>query len=261
MNSIKRYGVFIIKGNIHAITGLRIGGSSNNFSIGGNDNPVIRDALTQQPYIPGSSLRGKMRSLTEKHFGLPLVALGRIRLHLVKTAAEYEASPVANIYGISANDSFGLPTRLLVRDVFLTQESVKQLETARTDAPFTEIKSEVSIDRITSQANPRTMERVPAGAVFGPMELVFSVYQRRDVSDFLPVLFKGMELLEEDYLGGGGSRGNGKVQFRDLRVQFKIAQAAESLGADYPTLNDLLTEQDVIISESLKRIQVIYAGF
>lgn len=253
--NIQRYGVILIRGNIRAVTGLRIGGSANNFAIGGNDNPVIRDALTQQPYIPGSSLRGKMRSLTEKYYGLPLTQLGQVRLHLVKTQQEYNASPVANIYGVSANDAFGLPTRLLVRDVALTPDSVSQLRTARTDAPFTELKSEVAIDRITSQANPRTMERVPAGAVFGPMELVYSIYQRQDVEVFFKDVLQGMALVEDDYLGGGGARGNGKIQFEGLHVTLKIAQTSEIIGADYPLLSDLLAAQDQIIQAALERIQ------
>jgi len=258
--SIQRYAVIVIQGDIRALTGLRIGGSNNNFSIGGNDNPVIRDPLTQQPYIPGSSLRGKMRSLTEKYYGLPLTALGQIRLHLVKSQEEYDQSPVANIYGISA-DKFGMPTRLLVRDVPLTPESVKALSSARTDAPFTELKSEVTIDRITSQANPRTMERVPAGAIFGPMELVYSVYQRRDLEVFFKDVLQGLALVEDDYLGGGGSRGSGKVQFANLRLTLKVAQDNETIGAEYPLLADLLTEQNSIIQTAIAKIQQISQTF
>jgi len=262
MSQVKRFAVFIIRGRIEAVTGLRIGGSANNFSIGGNDNPVIRDPLTQQPYIPGSSLRGKMRSLLEKYYGLPLVKLGSVRLHLVKNAADYEKSPVANIFGVSANDQFGLPTRLLVRDVRLTAEAVQLLNAARTDAPFTEIKSEVAIDRITSQANPRTMERVPAGASFGPMELVYSVYQRRDVDEFLPVLLKGLELLEEDYLGGGGARGNGKVRFADLEVRRRVSQTEQGEAVEqFANLGALLVDQQRLIQGAVELVRQHYPDF
>lgn len=218
-NQIKLYGRIFIEGEIFVETGLHIGGSDNAFSIGGNDNPVIINPLSLEPYIPGSSLRGKMRSLTEKYRGDKLVNHANVMMHTAETREEYEQSPVANIYGVSAED-FNLPTRLIVRDVSLTQASRDLLKKAKTDMPFTEVKTEVSIDRITSQANPRPLERVPAGAVFGPMQLVYSVYQERDI-EWLSVLFDGMELLQDDYLGGSGARGSGKIRFQSLKVTLK----------------------------------------
>lgn len=219
MTAIQLYGRVFIEGVIAVKTGLRIGGSANSFQIGGNDNPIIKNMLTSEPYIPGSSLRGKMRSLTEKYTGASLQGNAPFRLHTAKTEQEYQASPIANIYGVSA-EGIGMPTRLLVRDVSLTDESRKRLLAARTDTLYTELKAEVTIDRITSQATPRTMERVPAGVEFGPMELVYSVYQPVDVEWFETVI-DGMALVEDDYLGGGGSRGSGKIAFRRLTVTIK----------------------------------------
>lgn len=227
---IQLYGRVFIEGQILVQTGLHIGGSDNAFSIGGNDNPVIINPLTLEPYIPGSSLRGKMRSLTEKYRGDKLVDHAAVKMHTAETPQEYAASPVANIYGVPAQD-FNLPTRLIVRDVSLTDESRDRLRKAKTDMPYTEVKTEVSIDRVTSQANPRPLERVPAGAVFGPMQLVYNIYQQQDV-EWLSVLLDGMELLEDDYLGGSGSRGSGKVSFQQLKVTLKRS-------ADYRQPNEL----------------------
>lgn len=219
-DQVQLYGRIFITGNILAVTGLHIGGSGGSFSIGGNDNPVIYNALTGEPYIPGSSLRGKMRSLTEKYReDAKLGDLGGIRIHRVNSREEYEASPIANIYGVSA-EGYSLPTRLIVRDVFLTDDSRERLRKSRTDLPYTEVKTEVTIDRVTSAAMPRSIERVPPSAVFGPMELVYNVYQQQDI-DWFSVLVDGMMLLEDDYLGGAGSRGSGKVRFDGLTVTLK----------------------------------------
>jgi len=232
MTSLKLYGRLIIRGTILSKTGLHIGGSGGNFSIGAVDNAVIKNPRTGEPYIPGSSLRGKMRSLTEKYQGLELFAhAGVNHMHTAEKSTKngvdanrakqiYDKSDVAKIYGVPSDDFVTAPTRLIVRDVELTPESRDELRQARTDTPFTEIKTEVSIDRITSQANPRQLERVPAGTRFGDMEMVFSIYSKADV-DLFPVLVEGMLLLEDDYLGGSGSRGSGKVVFEGLKLELK----------------------------------------
>ncbi|MFZ4829178.1 MAG: type III-A CRISPR-associated RAMP protein Csm3 [Phototrophicaceae bacterium] len=222
---IKLYGRIFITGEIHAVTGLHIGGSGGSFTIGGNDNPVLKNPLTHEPYIPGSSLKGKMRSLTEKYMGAKMTKHASIRMHTAETQAEYDQSPVSHIYGVPAEvDYNALPTRLVVRDVSLTEESRKRLKQAKTDLPFTEVKTEVSIDRITSAANPRPLERVPAGAVFGPMSLVYNVYEPEDI-ERLKVLLDGMALLEDDYLGGSGTRGSGRIAFQQLQVTLKASSA------------------------------------
>ncbi|GAB4415193.1 MAG: type III-A CRISPR-associated RAMP protein Csm3 [Anaerolineae bacterium] len=219
--TLKLYGRVFIEGEIEAKTGLHIGGSGGAFSIGGVDNPVIIDQLTRQPYIPGSSLRGKMRSLTEKYLGrVTGQKIDKVFIHSCRENKDnYPTCPVCNIYGITA-EKFNLPTRLVVRDVPLEPKSAERLQAAKTSLPYTEVKTEVTIDRVTSQANPRDVERVPAGAVFGPMELVYNIYTSQDI-DWLGVLLDGMQLLEDDYLGGMGSRGSGKIVFRGLKVTLK----------------------------------------
>jgi CRISPR-associated protein Csm3 len=110
-----------------------------------------------------------------------------------------------------------------VRDVALTAASANALEKIKTDLPFAELKTEVAIDRVTSAATPRTLERVPAGAVFGPAELVFSIYNRADFARLKYVL-QALQLVEDDYLGGSGSRGSGKVRFTNINVTARTAK-------------------------------------
>ncbi len=239
-------GRVIVTGTIEVLTGLHIGRGREGVTIGGVDNPVIRDTLTQEPYIPGSSLRGKLRSLAEKREpGLPFnQSIGSfVKIHVCHEPGAYSRCPVCRIYGVPAQDWSG-PARLVVRDVRLTADSRAKLKAADTDLPWTELKYEVAIDRVTSAANPRPLERVPAGAQFGPFEMIFSIYEDGDV-DLLPKLVEAMQLLEDDYLGGAGSRGSGQVRFRDLRVELKpLAAYAQPQAAQpsqsYVTLGELV---------------------
>lgn len=248
MSDIKLYGRVFIRGTIKAMTGLRIGGSETAISIGGVTNPVIRDPLTQYPYIPGSSLKGKMRSLLEKRDGRPQnKVIGNSKIHSCdeKLKDEYPTCDVCQIFGVPGEVGFSRPTRLVVRDVSLTNDSTKRLETAKTDLPFTEVKWEVAIDRVTSAATPRQMERVPAGAEFGPFELVFSLYDPDDHARFAR-LVDSMSLLEDDYLGGAGSRGSGKIAFEQMSVTLKRSDSYLSpepllTNADLPALMSNLT--------------------
>lgn len=230
MAEIKLIGRVFFEFSLRTLSGLAIGGSDVGIEIGGVDRTVIRDKLTNRPYIPGSSLRGKMRSLTEKYKGMPQnQRIGQATIHTCKGAEDYAKCEVCRIYGVPAEVKFNTPTRLIVRDVPLTPESVQQLREAHTDLPFTEVKTEVAIDRVTSVANPRQFERVPAGVVFGPAEMVYSIYSgdgcdpNQDV-EFLNVVFTGLKLLEDDYLGGLGSRGSGQVRVEGLRLGLKMAE-------------------------------------
>ncbi len=155
------------------------------------------------------------------------------------------------------------PTRLIVRDTMLTEDSAQHLLQARTTLPYTEVKTEVAIDRVTSQASGlRQVERVPAGAVFGPMELVYNIYDLNHDIDWLAVLLDGMQLLEDDYLGGMGSRGSGKIVFRALSVTLKehgnYRQPTE-LGK-FDTLGDLSAALPGIITEIKTRLGVPVRG-
>jgi len=214
------FGRIFVRGKIKAITGLHIGGSPTALAIGAVDNPVIRDTLTGRPYIPGSSVRGKMRSLWEKMTGVRQNwPIGKgVKIHVCERRTQYEKCPVCQIYGVPGQLEASFPTRLVMRDAFLSEESEEELRVrAKTDLPYTEVKWEAAIDRVTSAAVPRQMERVPAGTVFDGFELVFSVYDEGDLDRFINV-FEAMQLLEDDYLGGQGSRGSGKVRFEGVRV-------------------------------------------
>lgn len=227
MGDINLYGRIILTMNIEAVTGLHIGGSSVGLEIGGLDKAVIRNPLTNQPYIPGSSLRGKMRSQLEKKLGLKQNnGIGQVTIHTCKKPEEYNANggcPVCHVFGVPGEVEATGPTLLVVRDVALTPDSAAALEKLKSDLPFAELKTEVAIDRVTSAATPRTLERVPAGAVFGPAELVFSIYDHADLARFKYVL-EALQLVEDDYLGGSGSRGSGKVKFTNIQVSARSAK-------------------------------------
>lgn len=201
-----------ISADINVITGLHIGGNSESVEIGGVDNTVIKLAYSTregQPFIPGSSLRGKMRCLLEQ---------------TGKNAIIGEDEDVNKLFGYS-NKS--VPSRLIVRDAYLTADCVDRMKMCDDlDLPFTEVKSENSIDRIKGTAqNPRQTERVPAGSVFHS-EFIINIWDDDNEIELMNMLKKGISLLKHDYLGGNGSRGYGQVDF----VNFKIYEATNESG-------------------------------
>lgn len=188
-----------INKTITLLTGLHIGGSSENVEIGGIDSPVIKIAVRDnQPYIPGSSVRGKMRCLLEQ----------------VRGAAEIgDAKDVNDLFGFSNNN---IKSRLIVRDAYLTEESNAYFLNCETlDMPYTEGKWENTINRVDGSANPRQIERVPAGAVFS-IEFIVNIWENDDEAALLAMVEEGIALIENDYLGGNGSRGYGQVKFTNL---------------------------------------------
>ena len=204
-----------IRTTITLITGLHIGGSKENVEIGGIDIPVIKLAnSSNQPYIPGSSLKGKMRCLLEQVAGSPIIGLD---------------SEVNNLFGItenSGNKGTGTrPSKLIVRDAMLTDESEKQLlECENLDMPYTENKFENTIDRVKGKAeHPRQIERVPAGAVFNA-EFILNIWDDDNEQEMLRLFEKGISLVENDYIGGSGSRGYGQIKFGD-RKQEELSEA------------------------------------
>lgn len=196
-----------INTSITLITGLHIGGNSENVEIGGIDTPVIKLASKGDvPYIPGSSLKGKMRCLLEQTEGASNVGLNK---------------DINNLFGITKNDSIGikdnLPSKLIVRDAILTEDSKSYLLGCdNLDMPYTENKYENTIDRVTAKANPRNMERVPAGAEFNA-EFIINVWDDDDENELIAMFEKGIRLLENDYLGGSGSRGYGQIKFGEMK--------------------------------------------
>jgi len=217
VKSIKLLGKIFLEGLIVTKTGLHIGGATTGIEIGGVDTIVIRDILTNTPYIPGSSLKGKMRSLLEKFLDLKQnKKMKDIFIHQCEAREEYNKCDVCKIFGIASDEGFGTPTRITVRDALITEESEEKLRNTDTDLPFTEVKWEAVIDRVTSKAMPRQIERVPAGVTF-EFQLSFNVFEEEDKKMFKRVL-QALELLEHDYLGGQGTRGYGQILFEDLKV-------------------------------------------
>ncbi|MEM2889789.1 MAG: type III-A CRISPR-associated RAMP protein Csm3 [Candidatus Hadarchaeum sp.] len=120
----------IITGNIRAVTGLHIGKGRGEVMISGLDNPVIRDTLTELPYIPGSSLKGKLRSLAEKREGKEknFPKNSKVQIHICERSEDYQECAVCHIYGVPSNIESAAPTRLVVRDVFLDDNSRRRLK-------------------------------------------------------------------------------------------------------------------------------------
>src|SRR6516162_2502280 len=231
---LKLVGKLILSADLHCETGLHIGAGKGSLEIGGADNPVVKDAFGL-PYIPGSSLRGKLRSLLENALGLTspseLVYLSKrrgqeVRIHQSDRPDDeicllFGRNPgrVERVEGEPLESKAASPARLTVYDAPLDPGSVTAQMRENLDDEITEVKSENAIDRITSQANPRTLERVPAGARFR-VRMVLDVLCDEDKA-LAPLMLEGLRLLEDDALGGGGSRGSGRVRFSNVKVTWR----------------------------------------
>lgn len=198
-----------VEARLEVLTGLHIGAGDLEMRIGGIDNPVIRDAQGL-PYIPGSSLKGKMRSLLEWRSG----ALGDDKPLGKAAESDQRARPILMLFGVGGGDAVPdlMPSRLSVADAPLCET----FRSSGRNAPLTEAKFENSINRIAGTAtNPRQTERVVPGTAFD-FSATIRVFEGD--GDLVDLLLEGMALLELDSLGGSGSRGYGKIAFRDVTV-------------------------------------------
>ena len=201
-----------IKGEIKLLTGTHIGGTNSAMDIGGIDSTVVRNPIDNKPYIPGSSLKGKMRAMIE-------IADGTISINEDKYGnksygiSDEHDSKSSKLFGYNPKDSKDdkqRPSKLIVRDgEMLSDDS----EFVNTDLPYTESKTEVVIDRITAKANPRQIERVPAGARF-KLDMILNVFDEDTQDNQLETLFRALKLVQDDYIGGSGSRGYGQIKFQ-----------------------------------------------
>jgi len=231
---LKLIGKLILEGEMLCESGLHVGAGKGSLEIGGADNPVVKDAQGR-PYVPGSSLRGRIRSLLEQATGMAvpseLVYISKrkgqeVRIHQSDRPDDeicilFGRSPgrMEKAAGGDENGAQATPARLSVFDAPLIAGSITPQMRENLDDELTEVKSENAIDRITSQANPRTLERVPAGARFR-IRMVLDLLCAEDA--VLPALLvQGLRLLEDDALGGGGSRGNGRVSFDNLKLTWR----------------------------------------
>lgn len=205
-------GHYIIKGLVKCLDGVRIGGSKTTLDVGGTDNPILRHPLTKIPYIPGSSLKGKMRSLLEQKMNKVFNDRGEGK---PCKCGEKECQ-ICTLFGCSDSHNTKTVSRAIFRDCQLTSDSLAALEKAREEGIFySEAKSEVLIDRnknTAARTGPRTQERIPEGSELN-FEIVLRVFNGDDYKDYVETIKKGLSLMENDTLGGSGTRGYGHVKF------------------------------------------------
>lgn len=212
---MKQINIKKLSGKIVVKTGLHIGAGNDKVEIGGMDNPIIRNPLTHEPYIPGSSIKGKMRSLMEWKFDKLKSTGGKVCPCGLPECKVCRVFGSANTKSEEAKDRG--PTRLIVRDAVLTKEWKEKF---RNGNSIVEEKNENSLNRITAEANPRPIERIVPGVEFD-FEISYRVIDTGDNGEtdkkyFKEVVLESLKLLQDDYLGGGGSRGNGQIEFKDL---------------------------------------------
>jgi CRISPR-associated protein Csm3 len=233
--AMKLINTYLITGQIEILTGLHIGAGKDAVEIGGVDSPVVKNPYTGEPYIPGSSLKGKLRCLMEwvtGHVETSEKTLGKTWEGGGETdPAKLASDPILRIFGTTNKKWEAGPTRLIVRDAYLNKEWKEQI--IEKGLPFTEEKFENNIDRIQGKAGVgiRKTERVPAGTIFD-MQMVYRVFDINDEGktdiDNLNHLYAIIRLLEQDALGGSGSRGYGRIKFsklqkggQDIQAQFE----------------------------------------
>lgn len=212
------YAKIQITGIIEVVTGMHIGGSSAFAAIGAVDSPVIKDARENIPMIPGSSLKGKMRTLLAKEFNENMAA-----------KPDDDNEKLTRLFGTAKKGNVKC-SRIQIADMIMTNtEEFRQ----RGVQSLTEIKFENTINRITAVANPRQIERVIRGSEF-ELDMVYEVWEQEnpEIIEDMKTLAEGMKLLEYDYLGGNGSRGYGKIKFRDLTVDVVIGELDDTVKSE-----------------------------
>jgi len=207
-----------IKGQIELLSGLHIGGGDDTMKIGGIDNGVIKDINSDKPYIPGSSIKGKMRSLLEWNIGVVGIGNGEpFHSGLLNnpifedTQKRKDALNLLKLFGNGKTDDkfheITPITRISVGDCFLSKETIDS------KLKYSEAKYENTIDRQTgTAANPRQTERVPAGIKFD-FDIRVKILEEDNEEELISMVKDGLDLVANDYLGGSGSRGYGRVKF------------------------------------------------
>lgn len=214
-----------ITGVLEVLTGMHIGGSSAFAAIGAVDSPVIRDTLSDRPMIPGSSLKGKLRTLLAHQYN-----------HDPLTTVDNDDPRILRMFG-SAKKGQIRQSRLLFRDMILPDSSMQELQEIGLYTAA-EVKFENSINRLTAVANPRQIERVIRGCKFD-VNILYNASEPAETAEDIAMLAEGMRLLEYDYLGGHGSRGYGKVKFSGLQLRPVVG------GVD----SELLTKCQALLDE------------
>lgn len=195
-------GIYVLNIKLELLSGLYIGGNDSGFDIGGADSDVIRNPLTNEPYIPGSSLKGKLKSLLKYHVK---------EVDSTEKDIIFKDSNITNIFEPVDEGNVKI-TRAIFRDLTLTKESKEELQNILGIGCFTEIKAENKVNPISGKSDsPRFIERVPAGAMFEG-EIVLNVFDGDNKEIMMENIKKSLKLLEMNYLGGNGTRGYGRVK-------------------------------------------------
>ncbi|HQE05890.1 MAG: type III-A CRISPR-associated RAMP protein Csm3 [Tepidanaerobacteraceae bacterium] len=255
-------GKLFINGKIRALTGLSIGGSKTDVAIGDIDNCVIKTS-EGVPYIPGSSLKGKIRSLLEKSEMEAIMEKNKKSDTGLCNCGRKDCK-ICVVFGNSGDkrSKEAGPTRLVIRDCHLTPETRRKMEEKEgefreLELIYTESKWENVINRLTSRAeHPRQTERVPRGAEFD-FEMVFDFFEKEDIDRFY-YFISGLNLLEDDYLGGSGSRGYGRIEFRDVEISLKSIEDYQGTNQRQVLytgmLEDFLKQRDTFERELLNKL-------
>lgn len=221
------YAKIRISGKIELLSGMHIGGSGAFSAIGAVDSPVVKDRLTGLPLLPGSSLKGKMRSLLARMYNETFAKL-----------PDYDDAKLLRLFGSAGQGKDGEKnvrvSRVLFSDALMSNwESLEK----RGLTSMTEVKFENTINRATSVANPRQIERAVRGSEF-PLDLIYEIApssempdgpSEDEIAEDMEILSQGMRLLEADYIGGSGSRGYGRIKFHDIQVAKVIGSADDAL--------------------------------
>jgi len=204
---------------------MHIGGSSAFSAIGAVDSPVIRDSLTGEPMIPGSSLKGKMRTLLAK-------ALAN---NYITQECNRDPVEIKRLFG-SAGDNRTKEdpkaARLQFADAFLANAAMLKKR-----GSLTEVKFENTISRMTAVANPRQIERVVRGSEF-IIKMVYDMEVAEEIKADFENIARALKLMSMDYLGGHGTRGYGKVGFTNFKISVKSGVCEQ----DVTVLEDILKE-------------------
>lgn len=207
------YAKIQITGSIEVVTGMHIGGSSAFAAIGAVDAPVIKDVRTNHPMIPGSSFKGKMRTLLAKVYN---------EVPVGKPDDDHER--LTRVFG-SAKKDHVKASRIIISDMMLSNEQELRAQGLQS---LTEVKFENTINRLSAVANPRQIERAVRGSKFD-VDFIYEVVEENEIIEDFEVLSQGMKLLQYDYLGGNGSRGYGKVKFDNLEAEVVIGEVADNI--------------------------------
>ncbi len=202
-----------IKGKIKLETGMHIGGSTQFAAIGAIDSPVIRDSFTDLPMIPGSSFKGKLRTLLAKKYNTKLVE------------PDNDDQKIKRLFGSSKKGEIK-SSRLIFSDSILSNDDLKDIGVSST-----EIKTENTINRITAIANPRQIERAVRGSIFD-FSIIYNAEEEKEIKEDIELLKEGLKFLEYDYIGGHGSRGYGRVKIEDLNLDVVVGKIDNKIKED-----------------------------